>query len=58
MHEERFAQLEQAVDVIAVEVERISEAQRFSAKLMNERLPERSDGHRDAAAPRRDSAPR
>ena len=37
----RFARLEQAVDSIAVEVERIAEAQRFSAKLMSERLPNR-----------------
>jgi hypothetical protein len=39
LDEARFARLEQAVDAIAVEVERISEAQRFSAKLMHERLP-------------------
>jgi hypothetical protein len=31
-------QLQQAVDVIAVEVERISEGQRFVSKLLNERL--------------------
>lgn len=37
----RFARLEQAVDSIAIEVERIAEAQRFSAKLMSERLPNR-----------------
>jgi flagellar biosynthesis/type III secretory pathway M-ring protein FliF/YscJ len=37
----RFARLEEAVDSIAIEVERIAEAQRFSAKLMSERLPER-----------------
>ena len=37
--EDRFARLENAVDAIAIEVERMSEAQRFSAKLMNERLP-------------------
>lgn len=33
---ERFTRLEQAVDAIAVEVERISEGQRFQAKLMAE----------------------
>ena len=33
----RFERLEQAVDSIAVEVERISEAQRFSAKLLSEK---------------------
>ena len=37
----RFARLEDAVDAIAVEVERIAEAQRFTAKLMSERLPDR-----------------
>jgi hypothetical protein len=39
--ESRFARLEEAVDSIAIEVERIAEAQRFSAKLMSERLPNR-----------------
>ena len=36
----RFERLEQAVDAIAVEVERISEAQRFSAKLLSEKKGE------------------
>jgi len=35
--EERFDHLQQSVDAIAVEVERIAEAQRFSAKLLAER---------------------
>jgi di/tripeptidase len=35
--EERFDQLQQSVDAIAVEVERIAEAQRFSARLLAER---------------------
>jgi hypothetical protein len=35
--EARFARLEDAVETIAVEVERIAEAQRFSAKLLAER---------------------
>jgi hypothetical protein len=35
--EARFDQLQQAVDAIAVEVERIAEAQRFSAKLLAEK---------------------
>lgn len=38
--ESRFERLEQAVDAIAVEVERISEAQRFSAKLLSEQKRE------------------
>ena len=37
----RFERLERAVDAIALEVERMTEAQRFTAKLMNERQPER-----------------
>ena len=42
----RFTRLEQAVESIAIEVERISESQRFAAKLLAERqsetLPERT----------------
>jgi hypothetical protein len=34
--DEKFAQLQQSVDAIAVEVERIAEGQRFSAKLLAE----------------------
>jgi hypothetical protein len=34
----RLARLEHAVDAIAVEVERISEAQRFTTKLLNEQV--------------------
>lgn len=37
LYEERLDQLQQSVDAIAVEVERIAEAQRFSAKLLAER---------------------
>jgi hypothetical protein len=37
----RFERLERAVDAIALEVERMSEAQRFTAKLMTERPAER-----------------
>ena len=33
----RFERMEQAIDAIAVEVERISEAQRFTTKLLAER---------------------
>jgi hypothetical protein len=38
----RFERLEHAVDAIAVEVERISEAQRFSAKLLSEQSSEQN----------------
>ncbi len=37
--ERRLARLEQAVDAIAVEVERLGEAQRFMTRLLQERLP-------------------
>ena len=35
---ERVEQLQQSVDAIALEVERIGEAQRFNAKLQSERV--------------------
>jgi hypothetical protein len=35
----RLARIEQAVEAVAIEVERISEAQRYSAQLLTERLP-------------------
>lgn len=34
--DERFVQLQQSVDAIAVEVERMAEGQRFSARLLAE----------------------
>lgn len=44
---ERLARIEAAVESIAIEVERISEAQRFTTKLLSERqagaLPPRSE---------------
>jgi hypothetical protein len=40
--EGRLERIENAVDAIAIEVERISEAQRFSAALLSDRLPVRS----------------
>jgi hypothetical protein len=36
-------QLQQSVDAIALEVERIAEAQRFSARLLAERVGERAE---------------
>ena len=36
-NEAQLEQLQQSVDAIAIEVERIAEAQRFTAKLMSER---------------------
>jgi hypothetical protein len=35
----RFDRLEQAVDAIAIEIERVSEAQRFMTRIMTERMP-------------------
>ena len=36
---ERLAQLESAVDVLSVELERMAEAQRYTIRLLDERLP-------------------
>jgi len=38
--EERLSRIEQAVDAISVEVERISEGQRFTTKLLSDRQAE------------------
>jgi hypothetical protein len=40
---ERVEQLQQSVDAIAVEIERIGEAQRFTAKLEQERATSRGE---------------
>ena len=37
--EHRLDRIEQAVDAIAIEVERMSESQRFTTRLLSERLP-------------------
>lgn len=37
---EAIERLQASVDAISIEVERISEGQRFTTKLMNERIPE------------------
>ena len=37
---EAIARLQASVDAISIEVERISEGQRFTTRLMNERMPE------------------
>jgi hypothetical protein len=39
--EDRLARIEQAVDAIAIEVERIAESQRFLTKLQTERTNDR-----------------
>ena len=40
----RMERLEQAVDAMAVEIERISEGQRYATRLLTERLPSAKDG--------------
>jgi hypothetical protein len=42
----RLERIEQAVDSVAIEVERISEGQRFTTKLLNERSPARAPDSR------------
>ncbi|MDB4882868.1 MAG: hypothetical protein JWL95_1634 [Gemmatimonadetes bacterium] len=42
----QLEQLQQSVDAIAVEVERIAESQRFSAKLLVERADSQPDASR------------
>ena len=37
--EGQLAQLQQSIDAMALELERIAEAQRFTARLMSERTP-------------------
>jgi hypothetical protein len=39
--DERLARIEQAVDAMSVEVERVSEGQRFATKVLSERTAER-----------------
>jgi hypothetical protein len=42
--EDRLTRIEQAVDAIAIEVERMSESQRFTSALLADRLPPRTAG--------------
>jgi hypothetical protein len=42
VQDDRLEHLEQAVDAIAIEIERISEAQRFQTKLLADREKERA----------------
>jgi hypothetical protein len=39
--EERLSRIEQAVDAMSVEVERVAEGQRFTTRLLSERTSER-----------------
>lgn len=57
--ERRMERLELAIDAIAIEVERVSEAQRFTASLLAERLPARgAEPATDAARGLPTSVPR
>ena len=52
--EARLARIEQAVDAIAVEVERISEGQRFTTRLLSEQsriAPKQSQRHLSGNTP-------
>jgi hypothetical protein len=58
----RLDRMEQAIDAIAIEVERSAEAQRYSARLLTERMPEpvvaMSATGESLAVPRRGTHPR
>ena len=43
--DQRLERMEHAIDAIAVEVERLSEGQRFMTKLLSDRSPERAALH-------------
>ena len=45
----RLERIEQAIDAIAVEIERISEGQRFTTRLLSDRAPVRDETARPAA---------
>jgi hypothetical protein len=47
----RMERLEAAVDAIAIEVERISESQRFTVGLLSDRLPPRTDRVNELPSP-------
>ncbi len=50
--DERLQRIEQAVDAIAVEMERVSEGQRFTTKLLADRAgPDRAGAERAPGAP-------
>jgi hypothetical protein len=55
--DERLARVEQAVESIAIEVERISEGQRFVTKLMSDRSQPMLEGVAIPAQPRRVDTP-
>lgn len=46
---QRLARVEQAVEAVAIEIERISEGQRFVTRLLAERSPSASNGASSSA---------
>ena len=54
----RADRLQQGLDVIALEVERISEGQRFVSKLLNERLSPSTEGGEESVTVNRKDVPR
>lgn len=48
---ERLTRMEQAIDSMAVEIERISEGQRFTTKLLSERAPDALPANRAGGVP-------
>ncbi|HEV2181666.1 MAG TPA: hypothetical protein VGR59_15160 [Gemmatimonadaceae bacterium] len=48
---DRLTRMEQAIDSMAVEIERISEGQRFTTKLLSERAPEALPVNRAGGVP-------
>ena len=48
--EERLGRVEQAVEAVAVEIERIGESQRFLTKVLTDARPELTAGSSDSAA--------
>ncbi len=52
--EQRLERIEQAIELVTVEMERVSEAQRFTSNLLLERLPPRAP---EQLAPRASRAP-
>ncbi|HKT08993.1 MAG TPA: hypothetical protein VJR24_13935 [Gemmatimonadaceae bacterium] len=48
---ERLTRMEQAIDSMAVEIERISEGQRFTTRLLSERAPDALPANRAGGVP-------
>lgn len=55
--ERRLASVEQAVQAMSAELERVAEGQRLSAQLLAERLPAAASAPRLAGEPRRVNTP-